>query len=702
MNVRGPVRYGWGLRNEVGMMGRGLPRLAATMAMCVSWLACGNPDRGVTGPMEDGGAGDDGSIPRTDGGTPPPPTMTASCGGELTVADRLVSLGYEEGLLQPSTRRVISFPEELSPSLGAMPVLTLTEEGGGRIDSVAVTGDVPDGKVYGATYQPTLDRFVVLTWTRTPEPHYALGGVELTESEARFVTYELVDPLPSDGYQIQDIYAISGPRVAMLRGIDTLYQVVIDGETATFSSPMPVDTAALPSTVVPDADHDRLIGYGLSYDPMMPFEDAFVPYVATLSLETGGAWVELAASGEVPETLHGADASSFYEPYAAYDPSRQRLTVAHARWEDDPFFPGERTVQPLLYSLDLRSGTWSLVSEDPELDVYSSGSPWLVDPEMHRGIVVQAGHLRSFHLEGDMVGRYEAEPLEGTSGIRFMVTAAALPDGRIAATDRWGRLVILETAGVPAWSAVGDAEVPIESRAQGALVYDEVDDSLLLIGGASTDSDPGSGAVHRIALDGSSVELVATTGELPPRTGATVIAHDGVVYVAGGWVAGGVEAATYDDVWALDLRTLEWSQRATIGVGRADMGALVSGGELWLIGGWNESGSSTLTGVARVDAVDLSTGSVREVTVSGEWPARNGIFYGDGQLGDAFFTFDIVDDTIDGNAADLWLLMPDGAGGAAWQPQGSCLRDALVSGTIGVSLGDQVWAVGEHAFSVSR
>ena len=682
------------------------PRIAAMMVTCVWALGCGSGrDRTDPPTTSDGGVGGadadvlpDGSPPR-----PPPPPTTASCDGDLSVAHRLASLGYDEALLQPGTRRVLSFPDQLTASFGALPVLTLTEDGGGIIGSVAVTGDVPEGRVYATTYQPTLDRFVVLTWSRAPEPHYALAAVELTDSEARFVTYALVNAIPSDGYQIQDIYAMSGPRVAMLRGIDTLYQVTLDGTTATFSEAIGVSTTSLPSTWVVDPEGDRLIGYGLSYDPSMPTEEAFLPRVATLSLETGGAWVEVPASGDGPEPLHGTDATVLYQPFTAYDPSSGRLTVVHGRWEPDPFFDGERILRSLLYALDVGGGVWSLVSAEPDVDVYTSGRPWLLDPELHRTIAVADGQLVSLHLEGETAGRLSASALEGSAGIRHMVTATALPDGRIVATDRSGQLAALSTSGVPSWSRLGEAVIPYDHRAQGVLVFDGVGGSLLLIGGARTHSDPGSGTVHRVALDGTSVEPLSTTGALPPRSDAAVIAHGDSVYVAGGWVPGATEATAYDDVWALDLSTLAWRELATVPVGRAGMGAMVIGGELWLIGGRDASGPSMLSGTPRVDAVDLSTGAAREVPVAGAWPARTGVFYGDAPLGDAYFTFDIVDDTIDGNAAVLWLLEPDGSGGATWTEHGSCLTDGLVAGTIGVAVAaDEVWAIGEHVVSVGR
>jgi hypothetical protein len=675
------------------------PRTAAWMVTCIVVLGCGNRER-ATAPLSDGGVGDaDTSVP--DGFVPPPPETTASCGGDLTVAHRLAGLGYQHGLLQPDTRRVLSFPDQLSSSLGAIGVLTLTDEGG-TISSVAVTGDVPEGRVYGATYQATLDRFIVLTWSRTPEPHYGLASVELTASEARFVTYDLVNAIPSDGFQIQEIHQLSGPRIAMLRGIDTLYQVTIDGTTATFSAPIPVDTTNLPSVVVADPDGDRLLGYGLSYDPATGSE-AFLPRVATLSLETGGAWVELPASGDGPTPLYGDDAAFLYQPFTVHDPSADKLFVVHGRWDTDPFFEGERFFNALLYSLDLDAGVWTLVSEDPDVDAYTSSQPWLVDPEAQRTIAISPGQLISLHLEGDRAGSQTASALEGTPGIRHMVTAAALPDGRIVATDRSGQLAVLSTAGVPTWSLLGDAVIPYDYSAEGTLVYDSLGGSLLLVGGARTHSDPGTGEVHRIALDGTSVERLETTGVLPPRSHAAVIADTQKVYVAGGWVAGAIEAAAHDDVWELDLGSLAWRQIATVPVGRAGMGALIVAGELWLIGGRDASGASTLEGTPRVDAVDLATGAVREVPIVGAWPARNGVFFGSAPLGDAFFAFDIVDDTIDGNAAIPWLLEPDGAGGAAWTEHGSCLTDGLVADTVGVSVGpDQVWAIGEHVLSIGR
>ncbi|MEM7607985.1 MAG: kelch repeat-containing protein, partial [Myxococcota bacterium] len=219
--------------------------------------------------------------------------------------------------------------------------------------------------------------------------------------------------------------------------------------------------------------------------------------------------------------------------------------------------------------------------------------------------------LTAWALTGANAGESETRRTNHRA-LRPLADAVLLPDGTRVALTRNRELVTLSDSGEAA--SFGSAALPPTTSFQMSLIYDAVQPSLLVFYGRSASGE--SLGITRVALDGSTAEPVAFAGIEPGVRGAApVITHNGQVYIVGGQGEGIRSRA---DIIALDLRTMVWREVAEMPVARSFAQLMVVENELWIIGGTDE-----FRHVERIDALDLDSGTLREVAVDGAWPDQS-------------------------------------------------------------------------------
>ena len=109
-----------------------------------------------------------------------------------------------------------------------------------------------------------------------------------------------------------------------------------------------------------------------------------------------------------------------------------------------------------------------------------------------------------------------------------------------------------------------------------------------------------SGAFYRTSLAGLQAGGDVTWDLLPPGRGLqgmNLAAHDGTIYLVGGMKPQNAEGepddhASFADVRAFDLESESWSSLPPLPIPRSSHDIVVIDGKLYVVGGWNLSGSS--------------------------------------------------------------------------------------------------------------
>ncbi|MGE0788311.1 MAG: kelch repeat-containing protein [Sandaracinaceae bacterium] len=658
-------------------------RRSVLLAIFATMLACGTPASGTDAGTavgdgavgrDDGGVGRDGSVPR------PPPAM---CGGDvLRIAHAYQALGrivtgrLNHGLIQEGTHRLVSFPEHLSESLARMEYLELTDEGG-VMRSAAVAGTPPAGQIFQAIYHPGLGRYVLLVLERDPL-RYLLYTMTLDAGVATFEALTSTGTPSGEGTAMTAMAPLGADRLFVERAQD-YFLVDVAGERATWSEPTFFMDAFRPSVRVTDAAGERMLGFGeYRYDAAT----GDFPLVSAVLARTlpDGEWTEIPTSGEGPPTV--LESGGGPQSFLAYDRAADRLLVVVSREVYDEIFM-MTYLQDALYALDLRTGAWELVVDAFRDQLFSYGGAWAVDDVHHRALAISYDQLHTLSTDGDTLGAAESLMLEGAIGPSSIDAGVSLADGRVLALEGNHLLVFDPAASEPRWDPFGPLDLPFDVGYGSSLERDPSTGDVWLYGGASNNAAPSMGRVLRIAADASGFEEVATTGAPPPRAAHAALIAGREMFVVGG--AAGFDGEL-DDVWALHLDTGAWRRVATLPSPRARSALRMVDDELWVIGG-----VAGADGVDEVIAIDPASGAVREVSVSGAWPARGGILYGAVAIASGLAAFDLIDDTLDSSATELFFLRPSGAG-AAWESLGECFVDWNVADLRGVELDE------DHAF----
>ncbi len=167
-------------------------------------------------------------------------------------------------------------------------------------------------------------------------------------------------------------------------------------------------------------------------------------------------------------------------------------------------------------------------------------------------------------------------------------------------------------------------------------------------------------------------------------------------------MAGGTDStsAAVGDVWAFNLNTLTWRKLGELTSARTRPAVLFVGSELWVIGGYTTSASFTSTGVPTIEAFDTTSGTRRDVTVTGSWPTSQGIFWTWAPLSAGLIAID-SGDTVDESSNQLWELVVSGSG-ASWNNTDPQVMDSTLNGLVGVGTCDGAWLLGANTWHVHR
>lgn len=167
----------------------------------------------------------------------------------------------------------------------------------------------------------------------------------------------------------------------------------------------------------------------------------------------------------------------------------------------------------------------------------------------------------------------------------------------------------------PAWREIEiETETSPRPRWGHVLAHDAARDRLLLFGGSKASGALGD--TWALSLEtGQWEELSTSEGPSPRVSPAAVLdAPRDRLVVAGGHVA---EDTDSDEVWALDLATLTWSELAPLPYGLHEAVAANDEERAWLFGGLSGSG----TPLEDLHELDLATGSWTVRTHTGPHPA---------------------------------------------------------------------------------
>jgi hypothetical protein len=674
-----------------------------SIALALICAACGSPR--TEPPLDGGGGSDSGFDPVFDGGPPGDAGVldrdgavrpVETCGsGELSVGHALAGFGElfigraTHAAVQQSTGRIVALPANVSPALSRLTYVELEpedsmEEHDATVHTAIVAGEAPAGEIYYTVYLASLDRFVLLTLEREPF-RYALYALDLHETRADFTKLEEVGTPGGEGPIFTGMYAAGGARLAVVRAATELYYVDLAGDRATWSGPMtPFGDPSISVTTQVAVD-GRLLGWGRrTFDPVTHAE-GFEPRLYEIALAPGGAIeLPLGPGGPMPTMGPGA-----FLPFIAYDDVLRRVLVTSELVEMHPIFGMLR--RPILYAYDRDLSRWTMLADNFYAQSFGYGTPYAMHSASHRAFGRAGEGLTALDTE---TGELADLVFDGHPGPSESVTATALDDGRIAAITRGGSIVAIDPSRADArWEILGETKIPDAIRSEPSVAYDATTSSLLVFGGTASFPGMPSAALHRVALDGTSIAEEPIAGGPPARFGHGAIVHEGSMYIVGGGhgVDGTIEQ--HGDVWALDLGARTW-RRVTGVRPRSRMALGVIDGELWIVGGLRYGDAFDVEFVDEVEAIDLATGAVRTVATSGEPPTH---FASTVRLGNGFASFDLGDDTLDGTGARLRYL--DAAAGT-WRDLGACFVDRVVYGLTGVELGTTSYLVGPHVIEL--
>lgn len=653
----------------------------------------GSSDSGASG--YDAGVTDrDGGVFVLDAGPRSDAGPVAVCTGlpGVTLDNVIAPLHPQSGVLEPSTRTLVSLPQALSRDLRGVTAVAI-EDTVAHVRTLPVSGSIDSGaRILASVWVPALSRLVSVGWATGPY-RYEMFATEVRADGVTITSLRNVDPPLADGFVIGPLHAL-GSGVVAVRG-DGYHVVAIDlvAGTASWGPPMGISLTNPPMGTVDDPAHGRLIGFGLPVF-VPPMSLTITPGVATRSLPAGD-WAPLAVGGgDAPPT---GEFMGYFEGWLAYEPASDRLFVMQFHTVTRP--PFGDMLAPGLWSVPLSGGAFTLHQSEYFEGQTLHGAPYAFDAAATRTLEPSSTGVTSRSLAMGTEGQLVDLGLEGVLPPPNPEAAARLGDGRIVVSGSRELYVMDPTASEPRWERFGAARVPDEQSFGHVLAWDAVGGRLLVVGGArDSTTAPTSMAIHAIAADGATGAAVATTGGAPPartRPGVAIVGSE--LVVIGGLPAGFAGTATaLADVWALDLTTMHWRSVGALPAGRAAPAVIAHGaGALWAIGGY---GSTDFGGLSSVVSVDVATGATSAVAVSGAWPPGAGAFSSWTTLGTGLLAID-VGDTIDESGMQLWQFVPDGDAGAHWVAGDACTTDYGLYGIVGVAdAGADGWLVGSYTW----
>lgn len=696
-----------GLRSALG-----IAALALLAAGCGGSPARVSDDGGVTrgdGSTPDGGPGSsaDAALVRPDAGPPIDGGPQCEPGASVALVERLAPLtgrssAFEQGFVLDGSRRLVSLPRHLSPSLEALTVVDLADSPP-TVHALAAAGDIPRGRVDVYAKVPGSDRIVAIV--RPPTfIDFEVVAVDFSATAATFSRLTSVTPPPQPGnYFVPALYATGPASLVAFWSDGFAYPLTIDGSRAQWGDParQPASPATASGgflhSVVSDPVHARVLAFGVDTMDDTTHGTSFAARMFQLMLDAPPyAWTELTLSGTAPPDLPSM-ATIFPAAWAAVDSPGNRVVVQSSEAVMSPF-GGPMSYQPAMWIADLASGTWRRAADRSGLFLRSGTVPFAVDSAGERVLELWDTRLSDVSFGATAGDDTFAIETNGALAPGEPLAAARLADGRIAVTDQTGRIVSIDpAAAMLGWHAYGPTRYPADLVITRAATIAATPTGGLLVLGALDASDTTWSAAYEVTADESAFARVALSGAPPARSLSGLAQVGSMLYVVGG-VLPGAGATPSDEVWELDVAAHSWRRVGTLAEGRMRSAVWASGaGELWVVGGL---GGDSMP-IERITAMSISTGATHPVTTDGAWPpggVQSPVAVSTGLFAVSYG----ADDTIDMTNGGMFRLVADVTSGrATWTSATTCHWDEAFYPSIGVGTGDDGYLLGAYAWHVS-
>jgi hypothetical protein len=565
----------------------------------------GGPPPGDGGPgTADAGPGDDAS----------PATGDSAAEAPMAFRDRLAgwSGGYLGGFYPAqgyaiSGKRLVSIPDALSATLGAV---TVVDASGPKptVLTLPVTGRFPAGTVEAFTYEPSVDR-LVLVIRAVQTSQIEIVTIAFSASEATFKTLTQTGA-PNTTSLIGPLYPTrtGGTLVAVL-GSEAATLTLSDS-AAVWGTPVSASLVGSSYVIpMPDPAHGRLLTFGKMTFDAATHTTTFDPSVVqTMALTPPFTWTDLPSGGEAPPSSTGVANSS----RGVYDATGNKLLAVTLHTVDCG--PGQPPpcLANGLWSFDLSTDTWTKLQ-----DIFSGDlalePPFLVDQGARRMVMPLDGTLIATSLDTQQNPTLAGAPLDqqGDLGPVFPTAATVLSGGRILSTDHGVFRVLDPSVATPHWERFGTSLLPSELTNGGISIATDAKTGETLVSGA----DPSSAFVlYLLSADGKTITRQNGAGGPAGRLNHGSIVLEGKLYVVGGMTG----STTFDDVWTFDRASSQWAQVAKLPVTITNVTLGTSTkGELLALGDIPGAASSSGYSNSQVFALDTSSYGVRSLAVPG-------------------------------------------------------------------------------------
>lgn len=668
---------------------------AATIAIAIATVAgCGSDGSdGGGGP----GSSDPGTGPGTGPGTTPSGPTDPQALGELRSEMQLGGFHDAIGFVHRPSRRLVSFPSGMTATLRALTAISLDDTSNARVDALSVTGTPPDGRLERAGYDLAGDRFILLVRGNYPRG-LELCTVQLGTTDATFTPLTSVN-LPGPNGAMFDAVLPKPGGVSILRGNGEIFDVTIQGQTATWSGPQTGNLNTLPKSINVDLTRSQRVGFGA--DVFVPGPNTFKHHAGIYTQPFGSTtWTEVPMTGTAPPDDDRGFGPSLY---SAYDESTQKIVVVQDH--EMPPIPGGPpgpNMGPGLWIGDLQTGTWSIVKDFYNGSAaYGYPEPFAVDTAGHRAIMKSGSSIAWVSLEELGAGDEFNFALDGRIPPRTSDSATRLPDGRVLVSDGSGYLQTYDPKS-RRFDAFGQTQMPLAIRLGHLLIADPGSGRLFLFGGSSSNSTTPAPDLYEIAQDGSAFTKIDVQTGPEARHGAAATATPGHLFIAGGSAPTPSNPKAFDDVWDFDVQAGTWKKLATLEAPtiRPAMSVLRDG-RLLVAGGSTYLGNDYQP-TTKMLAIDPKTGQTQPITVDGEWPTRKGIFWSSAAIEGGFVAVD-SGDTVDSSGHQIWRLLVDGDH-AKFTGYHFEVHDDALNGLVGVNGAPtrDAWIVGRNVWAFAH